>query len=340
MDELQDLRDEYENILEGERAAAAVKLITTSKTQIPFGEGQAARTDNAATPTKMDEPSQTMGGARGPPSFEAPPTATRRERDRFSSLERRFAAFERQVREKVLVEPCDQEEDDGGGSDIEPDHEEGDKVWLRSGQTATYPPIFIRSDEKEDALYSEKLIISTLKVSVLPKEACGLRRWTNDLLIQIGAMDRSDDGVLTKAVLFYLKNEWKRKECAHDPLQGGLPRFSRHVARALSSSTVLMTSPDLGAEISRYVNYSLAQAQPVFMGPILATIGKFCSFREEHTAGHHMMSFLMLKPASMSLRDVTQFIRTIEDRLQSTPKRHQPPQEMLYAHLWNDAPGG
>ena len=76
------------------------------------------------------------------------------------------------------------------------------------------------------------------------------------------------------------------------------------------------------------------------MGPILSAIGKFCSFREEHTAGHHMMSFLQLKPASMSLRDVTQLVGTIEDRLQSTPKRYQPPQEMLFAHLWNDAPGG
>ena len=124
---------------------------------------------------------------------------------------------------------------------------------------------------------------------MLPKEACGLQKWVNDLLTQIGTVDRSIDRVLTKAALFYLKNERRREECANDPLQGGLPRFSRHVARALSSSAVLMTSPDLGAEISRYVNYNLAHAKPVSMGPILSAIGKFCSFREEHTAGHHML---------------------------------------------------
>ena len=76
------------------------------------------------------------------------------------------------------------------------------------------------------------------------------------------------------------------------------------------------------------------------MGPILAAIGKFCAFREEHTAGHHMMSFLQLKPATMSLRDIAQFVRVLEDRLQSTPGRFQPPADMLFAHLWNDPPGG
>ena len=194
-------------------------------------------------------------------------------------------------------------------------------MWLRSGQSATYPPTFVKPDEKEDALFSEKQIHGNLKVSTLPREACGLQAWTNDLLTQIGTIDRSADGVLSKATLFYLKNRRRREECASDPMQGGLPRFSRHVARAISHSDVLRTSPDLGAEISRYVNYSLANAEPVFMGPILSAIGKFCSFREEHTAGHHMMSFLQLRPASMSLRDVAQLIRTIEDRLISTPTR-------------------
>ena len=232
------------------------------------------------------------------------------------SLERRIAAFERR-----FIEGNGNGAGHDRDEDAESDGEDEDKIWLRSGQTATYPPTFIRPDEKEDALFSEKLIINTLKVSVLPKEASGLQKWVNDLLTQIGTVDRSIDGVLTKAALFYLKNERKREECANDPLQGGLPRFSRHVARALSTSAVLMTSPDLGAEISRYVNYNLAHAKPVFMGPILSAIGKICSFREEHTAGHHMMSFLQLKPASMNLRDVTQLVRTIEDRLQSTPKR-------------------
>ena len=68
-----------------------------------------------------------------------------------SSLERRIAAFERRFIE-------DNGNGAGHGRDAESDGEDEDKIWLRSGQTATYPPTFIRPDEKEDALFSEKLI--------------------------------------------------------------------------------------------------------------------------------------------------------------------------------------
>ena len=176
---------------------------------------------------------------------------------------------------------------------------------MRAEQSAVYPPVFLLQGEKEDILLNEKLMLNSLRVDRLPKEASGLQGWIEDLLTQVGPLDRSVDGVLTKAILFYLKNEYQREKSAHDPAQGGLPRFSKHVARALSASSVLATSPDLGAEIQRYVSTNLRAALPVFMGPILAKIGCFCSFKEEHTARHHMMAFLQLKPASMSLRDAS-----------------------------------
>ena len=67
MDELQGLRDEYETILEGERAAATVKLVTTSMAKAPGGESQGERADYATTAISTEEPRRAVGGLRKTP---------------------------------------------------------------------------------------------------------------------------------------------------------------------------------------------------------------------------------------------------------------------------------
>ena len=49
---------------------------------------------------------------------------------------------------------------DSGGSASETDSEEDveDQVWLRSGQSATYPQSFRLPGEKESDIYAEKLL--------------------------------------------------------------------------------------------------------------------------------------------------------------------------------------
>ena len=60
-----------------------------------------------------------------------------------------------------------------------------------------------------------------MKINYLPKEAYGLHGWLRNLFTQIGPLDRTDDGVLAKTVLFLMKNRHKRSLCARDPSKGG-----------------------------------------------------------------------------------------------------------------------
>ena len=61
---------------------------------------------------------------------------------------------------------------------------------------------------------------------------------------QVGLVDQSVNGILTKFVYFYTANGHKCRLSANDATQGGLARFSRHLARALSSSSALALSPN------------------------------------------------------------------------------------------------
>ena len=102
----------------------------------------------------------------------------------------------------------------------------------------------------------------------------------------------------------------------------------------------MATSPDLANEIDTHITTAVQRREPILMGPILVEIRKFCSFRREAATGHTIMSFIMLKPTAMKVRGVAQFIRVFEQRLAATPVKHQPPGDMLFGHLWHDAPSG
>ena len=82
----------------------------------------------------------------------------------------------------------------GGLAPDEPDAEgpdaELEKIWLRSGQVATYPPQFLLRGERESDVYSEKFLLNAVKDAKLPREASELQGFLEDLLIQIGPIVR------------------------------------------------------------------------------------------------------------------------------------------------------
>jgi hypothetical protein len=53
-----------------------------------------------------------------------------------------------------------------------------------------------------------------------------------------------------------------------------------------------------------------------------------------------MLSFLQIRPASMKLRDVAQFIRVYDQKLISMPAKRQPPGDVLFGHFWQELPEG
>ena len=52
--------------------------------------------------------------------------------------------------------------------------------------------------------------------------------------------------------------------------QGGPLEFSKHVAKALTSTEALATSPDLANEIETQITPAVHKGEPILMGPILA----------------------------------------------------------------------
>jgi hypothetical protein len=230
--------------------------------------------------------------------------------------------------------------DEASTSEAESEEAPEDQVWLRAGQHATYPPNFLKNNEREEDLYSEKLLAGNIKVPCLPKDASGLHSWLRLVSAQVSPIDKSDDGALSKAILFYVRNGHRRAECAEDARQGGLPRFSRHMAKAITCQEALASSPDLACEIDKHLSVAVEQGRPLLMGPILTAIGKFCSYKHEAATGHIMLSFLQIRPASMKLRDVAQFIRVYDQKLVATPVKRQPPGDVLFGHFWQDVPEG
>ncbi len=158
--------------------------------------------------------------------------------------------------------------------------------------------------ERESDIFSEKLLSGAIGITYLPKEASGLPAWTASLATQLGRVGKSEEGVITKAVLFFVRNRHKMDICSRDPAQGGLLIFSKHVAAALTRAEVLNTSPELAAEITRHTSTAIDSGQPVVVGPILASIGHFCDYRREGAMGHTHMAFLSLRPASLKTTDV------------------------------------
>ena len=96
--------------------------------------------------------------------------------------------------------------------------------------------------------------------------------------------------------------------------------FGKYVAAAVTKGDAMRTSPELAAELNRYISSTLNAGKAVMMGPVLSTIGRFCSYRREAATGHSHMAFLMLRPASMKARDVAAFVQALEERLDNIPK--------------------
>ena len=105
-------------------------------------------------------------------------------------------------------------------------------TWSGSEQgRAQLTPKILKEKEHESDFYNEKLLMGAVKVRYLPKGACGLHGWLRDIFTQLGPLDRSEDGVLAKPILFYIHNGYRQRLCAEEAIQGGLPRFSKHMAK-------------------------------------------------------------------------------------------------------------
>ena len=270
--------------------------------------------------------------SRGGANAQGSTAAYEETRDRLEDLERRLANMQQEVRRNKKATSEDEE------SCCEEELE--DLTWLRKGHRATYPPRFLLPGEREADTYQEKLFAHGLKMDFLPRDASGLHGWMRALFTQLSPLDKSAEGVLFKSIMFYIQNGYRRDECAYDTNQGGLPVFSKHLAKAVTSTAAMATSPDLAIEIEKVVATAVQKGEPILMGPVLSAIGKHCSFKKEAATGVTLISFLQLRPASLGFRDVGTFIRVLEQKMVVTPVKRRPTDELMFAHLWQPAPQG
>lgn len=327
---MQELRDEYEERL-------ARKGTKTDGNDMATGRAPCA--PPSSSEESGDEARKRQSRALSSSRERPPERASFRATDSSASPRGRRAtdgSYDRSQLKREVLEELRHElraksaRDDTTSSEAESEEEVEDQVWLRAGQSATYPPQFLRLGECEEDLYNEKMLAGSVKVPMLPKDACGLHAWLRLLAAQVGPLDKSDDGALSKAILFYVRNGHRRSECAEDPKQGGLPRFSRHIAKAITCPEALATFPELAGEIDKHLSVAVEKGGPLLMGPILATIGRWCSYKHEAATGHIMLSFLQIRPSSLKTQDVAQFIRIYEQKLISTPAKRQPSGDVLF----------
>ena len=139
---------------------------------------------------------------------------------------------------------------------------------------------------------------------------------------------------------FYIVNGHRRAKCAYDVNQGGLPIFSKYLAKAVTSAAAMATSTDLAIEIEKVIATSVQKSEPILMGPVLSAIGKHCSFKKEGATGVTIMSFLQLRPTTMSFREICSFIRVLEQKIVVAPAKRRPADDIMFAHLWQPPPQG
>ena len=336
-DELREMQDQRESEIASLKREVPQTFTLTGESST--AEAQPSVSFRAPSSSVSPEPSHRLAEARGTQQL----TAEGIQRIIDDSIKPLKAQLEKaHCWSEIKPRPTKSGKDSESESDTDSEEEPEDMVWLRAGQASAYPPKFLLSGEREGEMYSEKLLISALSATTfsLPRDASGLPDFVRSLCSLINPIDKSTEGVLSKPIHFYTRNHHKRELCASDPLQGGLPTYGKHIAAALTRPAVLATNPELAITIKRYQATAIDAGRSLMMGPILSAIGHHCSYRKEAATGQVHMSFLMLRPSSLSDRDVSAFVQTLEGRLAAVPAKRQPAPETLFSLLWNSAPHG
>ena len=177
------------------------------------------------------------------------------------------------------------------------------------------------SEEEE---LSERKVVDNrallhLKFDPIPDSAAGFRAWRNALLVQVGKLDLSGQGLVHK----WLSESF---QLDREDLEGSglLPRLDAFMASEMTSNRVLKQVPDLEQEITSYVELCGQHGTSPKGRYMLALLSRFFDLDRVRGSVLTASTLFQVEISGNSMKDLKDFVQRVRIVLSQIPTGHRP----------------
>ena len=171
----------------------------------------------------------------------------------------------------------------------------------------------------EDEDLSERKIVDNrallhLKFDPIPDSAAGFRAWRNALLVQVGKLDQSGQGLVHKWISEAFQLERDELEDS-----GLLPRLDSFLASEMTSTRVLRQVPDLEQEITSYVELCGQLGTSPKGRYMLALLSRFFDLDRVRGSVLTASTLFQVEISGNSMKDLKDFVQRVRIVLSQIP---------------------